>query len=262
MRPTPFFLPVPLPHTTPSPLLLLPLLLTLTLLPTPSQAHGYLSHPPARAAGPATSLACGKPITDAIQRDNTSHIEGLPELALAADSGFDASACNLWLCRGIQFADNNNIQVWRAGQTVGVKVKITIPHDGSANVSIVDAARNEVVGDMLVFWEAGYANEREFFAGSLPVNNTEFNITLPDVGARCGRAGDCVLQWWWYGKGARQTYESCVDFVMVPAGDKAGLDTRAEGQFGWRRWVGLLPWRRTRADEERPRKAFSSRLDR
>jgi hypothetical protein len=163
----------------------------------PASAHGYLSHPPARQAGPATSAACGKPITDAILRDNTSHIEGLPELALRPDSGFNASLCNLWLCRGIQFADNNNnnvdsTQIWAPGQTVGVKVKITIPHDGSANVSIVDTRRDRVVGDMLVVWAGGYANEKEFFAGSLPTNNTEFNVTLPDVSSTCGRAGDCV----------------------------------------------------------------------
>lgn len=180
-------------HVPPSlgPLLLL-LFLILNLL-TPASAHGYLSHPPARSAGPATSSACGKPITDAILRDNTSHIEGLPELAFRTDSGFNPSTCNLWLCRGIQFADNQNqTQIWRAGQKVRIKVKITIPHDGSANVSIVDTARNELVGDMLMVWSSGYANEREFFAGSLPVNNTEFNVTLPDVGSRCGKAGDCV----------------------------------------------------------------------
>lgn len=171
-------------------------LLLLPFLVPPASAHGYLSHPPARAAGPATSAACGKPITDAILRDNTSHVEGLPELALRSGSGFDAASCNLWLCRGIQFADNANAtQLWRPGQRVGLKVKITIPHDGSANVSIVDAARNEVLGDMLMVWSSGYANEREFFAGSLPVNNTEFNVTLPDVSSRCGRAGDCVSFW-------------------------------------------------------------------
>lgn len=167
-------------------------LLLLNLLP-PASAHGYVAQPPARQAGPSTSAACGKPITDAIIRDNTSHVEGLPELAFRSDSGFDPSSCNLWLCRGIQFADNlNQTQIWSPGQSVRIKVKITIPHDGSANVSIVDTKRNEVVGYSLMVWSGGYANEREFFAGSLPVNNTEFNITLPDVSGRCGRAGDCV----------------------------------------------------------------------
>jgi predicted carbohydrate-binding protein with CBM5 and CBM33 domain len=173
-----------------------PLLLSLLgLLPRLAASHGYLSSPPARQAGAATALACGKPITDAILRDNTSHIEGLPELAARSgpDNSFSAAACNLWLCRGIQFADNaERTQTWRPGQTVRAKVRLTIPHDGSANVSIVDTARNEVVGDMLVVWPTGYANEKEFFAGSLPLNNTEFNVTLPDVSGRCGRAGDCV----------------------------------------------------------------------
>lgn len=29
-----------------------------------------------------------------------------------------------------------------------------------------------------------------------------------------------VLQWWWYGTGAKQTYESCVDFQVVKSATK------------------------------------------
>jgi len=172
------------------------LLVVVLLTPSPTSAHGYLLHPPSRAAGPATLSACGKPITDAILRDNTSHIEGLPELSLQSNSGFDPALCNLWLCRGLQFGDNRaagQVQAWRPGQVVGVKVKITIPHDGSANVSVVDARENRVVGEMLRYWGQGYANEREFFEGSAARNQTEFNVTVPeDLGGRCARAGDCV----------------------------------------------------------------------
>lgn len=172
--------------------LLLSLLATLALIPT-SAAHGYLSYPAARQAGAATAAACGQAVTAAILRDNTSHVEGLPELAARAGSGYDATVCNLWLCRGIQFADNaDGVQVWRAGQSVPIKVRITIPHDGSANVSIVDTRRNERLGDMLAVWPVGYANETDYFAGSLPANMTEFNVTVPDLGERCARAGDCV----------------------------------------------------------------------
>ena len=187
---------MPRPHLGPP---LHPLLLTissLSLLPSPASAHGYISHPPARAAGSSTLAACGKPVTSAIQRDNTSHVEGLPELAARAGSGFDAAVCNLWLCRGVQFPaapdDTSTTQTWRAAQVVRVEVKITIPHDGSANVSIVDAAANEVVGDMLAVWPRGYANERDFFAGSMPANQTEFDVTMPDLGGRCAVAGECV----------------------------------------------------------------------
>lgn len=177
-------------------------------------AHGYVDFPPARQAGSASVAACGKSVTDDIKRDNTSHVEGLPELA-AKDSGYHATECNLWLCRGLQFADNKaNVQKYKAGESVEIKVKLTIPHDGSANMSIIDTATNKMIGDMLEYWPTGYANERAYYGKTLPVNNTDFSVTLPDVSKQCSTAGACVLQWWWYGKGAKQTYESCVDFTM------------------------------------------------
>lgn len=81
---------------------------------------------------------------------------------------------------------------------------------------------------------ASYADEA---LATLPANNTNFDVTIPtDLGALCTVAGDCVgvfhpqakinadkckvLQWFWFGTGAKQTYESCVDFV-VPASDPA-----------------------------------------
>ncbi|KAJ9150740.1 hypothetical protein NKR23_g3555 [Pleurostoma richardsiae] len=179
-------------------------------------AHGYVDFPPAREVGPASLAACGRAVTDDIRKDNTSHVEGLPELA-AGDSGYHADKCNLWLCRGLQFGDNSaNIQKYKAGEVVHMKIKLTIPHDGSANVSIVNTNSNKIIGDMLKYWKSGYANERQFYAKTLPANNTDFNVTLPDVSAQCAEPGACILQWWWYGVGARQTYESCVDFTMTP----------------------------------------------
>jgi hypothetical protein len=172
-------------------------LLRLLVLATTVVAHGYVSSPPARQAGPATDAACGKLVADVIRADNTSHVEGLPEEAAQAGSGYHADACNLWLCKGLQYADNAaNVQRWAAGATVEMRVLLTIPHDGTANVSIVDLARNEVVGDMLLVWDAHYANEAEFHAGTLPRNNTAFNVTLPDVSERCGTAGACVRTFW------------------------------------------------------------------
>ena len=32
--------------------------------------------------------------------------------------------------------------------------------------------------------------------------------------------GSQVLQWWWLGTAAKQTYESCVDFKIAPAVQK------------------------------------------
>ncbi|KAH8894895.1 hypothetical protein GQ53DRAFT_820561 [Thozetella sp. PMI_491] len=192
--------------------------LPLTILAALVSAHGYVESPPARQVGPAAVAVCGKEITDDIRRDNSSHIEGLPELA-AEDDDYRADRCNLWLCRGLQFADNMDyVQSWHPGQVVEVKVRLTIPHDGSANVSIVDTATNKPIGLPLVAWATGYANEREFYGRTLPVNNTDFTVTLPDVRRQCATAGACVLQWWWFANRARQSYESCIDFTMSGQG--------------------------------------------
>ncbi|KAI1116197.1 hypothetical protein F5Y14DRAFT_89822 [Nemania sp. NC0429] len=191
-------------------------LLPLAVLAATAHGHGYISSPAMRMPGDATTAACGKSVVADIVRDKTSHVEGLPELA-AKDAGYHAAQCNLWLCRGVQFADNAaNVQAYAPGQVVAVKVALTIPHAGSANVSVVDTKTNTVVGQPLLTWPAGYADERQYYGNTLPANQTSFNVTIPTtLGARCATAGDCVIQWWWYGKGARQTYESCIDFTVA-----------------------------------------------
>lgn len=93
-------------------------------------AHGIVVSPPVRAAGPAMNATCGKAVTAIVVGDPTSHVEGLPEAA-ATDPGFNSSACNLMLCKGLQFADNvKNVQKFTAGQVVNIKADITIPHEG------------------------------------------------------------------------------------------------------------------------------------
>ena len=182
---------------------LLLLLSALALAPPPTSAHGYVTNPPARHDGPALRAACGAAVAEDIRRDNTSHVDGLPELAAAAADGYDPARCNLWLCRGLQFADNaDNVQVWHPGQVVNVRVRLAIPHDGRANVSLVETARNRIVsarnnsdsvgGEPLVVWPSGYANETLFYGRALPKNNTDFNVTLPDVGDTCSKPGACV----------------------------------------------------------------------
>lgn len=143
--------------------------------------------------GDATTSACGSSVVADIVRDKTSHVEGLPELA-AQDAGYNAAQCNLWLCRGVQFGDNAaNVQAYAAGQVVPVKIALTIPHLGSANVSVVDTKTDEIIGEPLVSWPAGYADERQFYGQTLPANQTDFNITIPTtLGDRCATAGDCV----------------------------------------------------------------------
>ncbi|KAK6064361.1 hypothetical protein SCUP515_11828 [Seiridium cupressi] len=179
-------------------------------------AHGYVSSPAVRQPGNAAVAACGSSVVDNIRNDNTSHVEGLPELA-AQDSGYNSTLCNLWLCRGLQYADNAaNVQKYVPGQVVNLKVKLTIPHTGNANVSVVDSKTNEILGQPLVSWDQGYADEKAFYAGNTPKDQVDFNVTIPgDLGTSCAVDGACVLQWWWYGTGATQSYESCVDFTVA-----------------------------------------------
>tara|TARA_R110002003_G_scaffold6_3_gene282 strand:- start:337 stop:753 length:417 start_codon:yes stop_codon:yes gene_type:complete len=129
-------------------------ILALAFLPT-VLSHGLITTPPSRPVGPAILANCGPKVEQDIRLDNTSHVEGLPELA-AKDTVYNAAKCNLWLCKGLQFDDNrNNTQTWQAGQVVPVKVWLRIPHEGSANVSIVDTKSNQIVGDMLKCAAAG-----------------------------------------------------------------------------------------------------------
>lgn len=88
------------------------------------------------------------------------------------------------------------------------------------NVSIVSTATNKVVAGPLISF-ASYADEK---LKVLPANNTAFSVTIPRnlAAGACTKAGECVLQWFWFGTAAKQTYESCVDFVMGKNGTSAG----------------------------------------
>ncbi|KAK1831845.1 hypothetical protein QBC39DRAFT_243734, partial [Podospora conica] len=188
-------------------------LLALAASATLASAHGNITFPAARLPGPAMLAVCGQAAVNTVLSDGTIALE---EVVPAS------AACNIGLCRGAQFADvpASHIQSYSPGQVVLVEVALTIPHLGPANLSIVETATNVIVGDILLFFDA-YADES---AAELPGNNTAFGVTMPvgkkgeEVVRRCGVAGQCVLQWWWLGTDAKQTYESCVDFVMVPAG--------------------------------------------
>jgi hypothetical protein len=202
-------------------------------------AHGFVSHPYARQPGPAMLARCGEAIYADVTRDNTSHVEGLPEMA-ARTPGFDAALCNLWLCKGLQFDDNSDhVQSYPAGTAVNLKVRLTIPHAGLANVSVVDAVANQIIGAPLKVWEGGYADMSEFYARTTPKDHVDFEVIIPDLGGKCAAPAECVgpflssrrgpwevicvheadgvrqvIQWWWFGTGAKQTYESCIDFIQ------------------------------------------------
>ncbi|KAF2738947.1 hypothetical protein EJ04DRAFT_509118 [Polyplosphaeria fusca] len=168
-------------------------------------AHGNITSPPARQPGAAMQQACGADAVSAILSDGTGPLENIP-----SNGGAN---CNIFLCKGAQFADNQAlVQQFSAGEVVDFAAQLPIPHEGPANVSIIDTATNTVIGDPLIEFDS-YADEN---LATLPPNNTAFSVTMPvDLGGACQVAGECVMQWFWFGTSAQQTYENCVDFVMA-----------------------------------------------
>ncbi|KAH8895689.1 hypothetical protein GQ53DRAFT_30940 [Thozetella sp. PMI_491] len=181
-------------------------------------AHGNVTSPPARLPGPAMVQACGQTAVNAVLQDGTTPLEDVLQ---------PLASCKLDLCRGAVFADNKDrVQTFRAGQVIPFTAQIPIPHEGPANVSVVNVATNKVVGEMLLVFDT-YADEK---LKVLPPNNTAFSVTMPStLGTQCKVAGECVLQWFWFGTAAKQTYESCVDFVME-AGNAGGVGKNSTGK--------------------------------
>ncbi len=164
-------------------------LLSLTGLVVQASAHGLVTNPVTRPPGQATEAACGKIMAEFYRADNTSY----PEALLRANpgglkAGYDAKKCNLYLCKGYQFADNAaNVQSYKAGQVVNLDVWIRIPHKGYANVSVVDTTSNTVIGTPLISWPDNYAA-----TATPPANQTKFSIKIPELGNKCTEAGVCV----------------------------------------------------------------------
>lgn len=178
-------------------------------------AHGYITSPAARQPGTEFGALCGSQTLSNQASDIYGNIQG--ELQVAG-SGLTAD-CNLCLCKGFVFADQDatNVQSYVAGETVPIHFDIRAPHDGVANVSIVDTASNSVISE-LKSWN-------QFALTSRPIqsNETDFDITIPsDLGGRCTTAGECVIQMFWDARSIDQTYESCVDFVVGGSGSESG----------------------------------------
>jgi len=151
--------------------------------------HGIITSPPVRAVGPAMISACGSSVVALVTADNTSHVEGMPEAA-AEIPNFNSTACNVFMCKGLQFADNAaNVQIFQPGQVVNILASIPIPHEGPMNVSVINTKTNTAIGNPLVSF-VSYADES---LAALPANNTNFNVTIPTtLGSTCAVAGTCV----------------------------------------------------------------------
>ena len=167
-------------------------------------AHGNITSPPARQPGPAMQKICGNAAVAAILADGTAPLEDIPSNG--------SPKCNIGLCKGAQFADNQkNVQTFAPGQKVAFNAQLPIPHEGPCNVSIINTATNKAIGQPLLVFDS-YADEK---LAQLPPNNTAFSVTMPqNLGAACQKPGECTMQWFWFGTSAQQTYENCVDFVM------------------------------------------------
>ena len=183
--------------------------LTFVTLAALASGHGIITSPTARSAGSAMKAVCGQQVTNNLQSNEYGDIQQLSQIG-ASQVDFDASLCDVSLCKGLQFDDNAvNVQKFTPGQVVPIKVDIQAKHTGTTNVSIVDTATNKMISDELIYFPV-YAST----ATDLPKNQTSFSITMPDVSSQCGTAGVCVVQWWWDSKESDQTYLSCVDFTM------------------------------------------------
>ncbi|CEO59262.1 Putative Chitin binding protein [Penicillium brasilianum] len=183
--------------------------------------HGFVTSPNPRMPGSAMKAACGNQVEVNQQSDNYGNIQGELQVA-ASQSDYNAAECDIWLCKGYKFADNqDNIYSYTAGQTIDFTVDIRAPHTGIANVSVVDTASNTVIGDPLIYWSV-YAST----ATGVTANETSFSVTLPDnLGSQCATAGDCVLQWYWYAESIDQTYESCIDFSLGGSSSSSSTST-------------------------------------
>lgn len=101
--------------------------------------HGAVTEPPPRPLGPAYVAACGQEIRDADDKVGSVSFSGAASTRLTfslrgtlriwemEQLPHDPKSCDLWLCKGRQFADSqakNTIQQYKAGQEFGMKIQI------------------------------------------------------------------------------------------------------------------------------------------
>ncbi|KAK0109937.1 hypothetical protein ONS95_002605 [Cadophora gregata] len=187
-------------------------------------AHGAITSPTPRAAGEAMKAACGEQVFYNQASDSFGNIQGELQVA-TSQADYNAEACNIWQCKGYQFADVDaaNIQSWTAGQVVPFTFDVRAPHAGTANVSIINTATNTIIGSPLITY-SDFGNN----AYAIPANQTSFSITIPsDLGSTCATAGACVVQHYWDARSIDQTYESCVDFTVGGSGSSAPVASSA-----------------------------------
>ncbi|KAF8645348.1 hypothetical protein AX16_007852 [Volvariella volvacea WC 439] len=183
--------------------------LALASLIATAAGHAVVTVPTPRKIGSANQAACGTPVYNVLKSDIRGPIENA---AAKIDSSYNAAACHLFFCRGLQWGDNtSNTRVYKAGSTVSFHVDIAAHHTGYANVTIYSTATQRAIAPALKTWPV-YADDT-IPPWEWPPDESDFTVTIPDLGTQCSQPGACVIQWWWWGYN-RQTYESCVDFTQ------------------------------------------------
>ncbi|KAF2765014.1 hypothetical protein EJ03DRAFT_280967 [Teratosphaeria nubilosa] len=179
-------------------------------LATLCAAHGYFQSPIARQPGTHFAGACSQQAYYNMAGSINGNIQGL-EQVVATQGDYNAQECNLWMCKGMKYADNtDNVQKYTAGQNIDLYHPIVAPHTGYANVSIIATSSNTTLAANLSHWDVYASN-----AVPKVTSQENFTITMPtDLGSKCATAGECVIQMFWNAENINQTYESCIDFTM------------------------------------------------
>ncbi|KAJ7285222.1 hypothetical protein C8J57DRAFT_711710 [Mycena rebaudengoi] len=171
-------------------------------------AHGTVTIPTPRAIGAANVAACGATVNSILKSDKFGPIEN----AGLAPVTYNTTACHLFFCRGYQLEDNlNNTRVYSPGTAVAFHVSIEAHHTGFANVSVVNLVTQTPIARLFT-WPV-YANDT-LGPPDWPKNESDFTVTIPNLGSQCAKVGQCAIQWWWWGTQVKQTFESCVDFTQ------------------------------------------------
>jgi hypothetical protein len=75
-------------------------------------------------------VTCGASVAALVTADNSSHVEGMPAVA-SLISIPKSIAYNVFMCKGLQFADNAaKVQTFQPGQVLNMLASIPIPHEG------------------------------------------------------------------------------------------------------------------------------------
>ncbi|KAG7087688.1 hypothetical protein E1B28_013635 [Marasmius oreades] len=183
---------------------------TIATLVVHTLAHARVTTPTPRKLGTAAQTACGAAVYQVLTSDLTGPLENAKA---KIDATYDAEACHLYFCRGAQYEDNvSNTRVYTPGTVVPFHIDLEAHHTGWANVSVVNLATQTPIARLFT-WPV-YANE-SLGPSEWPKNETDFQVTIPNLGEQCSQPNACAIQWWWYsGYSNHQTYENCVDFTQ------------------------------------------------